>query len=211
MKQYFFLLIFLISVNLSAKEAKSYYNSGDTSTKIKFVGASYLPGTIVLKDGTELKGQVRGWSYSGNNIRAFKFRTKKGEKAQVFKADACKLVLYDGLIIISLPKKLKKMEGKRSFYVALYYGKYLTVFQDPDATVVGKSADSISFNEGQVLSYLMLKDKELHKISKLRFRKRMLEACNDRKKFVERAKDKKWFTYNNVYKVAHFYNQTRGQ
>jgi hypothetical protein len=211
MKQYIYLLMFLISVNLSAQEAKSYYNGGNTSTQVKYVGAGYLPGTIVLKDGTELKGQVRGSSYSGNNVRSFKFRTKKGEKAQVFKADACKLVLYDGLIIISLPKKLKKMEGKRSFYVALYYGKYLTVFQDPDANVVERSPGSISFNDGQMLSYLMLKDKELHKISKLRFRKRMLEACNDSKKFVERAKDKKWFTYDNVYKVAHFYNQTRGQ
>ena len=179
--------MFLISVNLSAQEAKSYYNSGNTSTQVKYVGAGYLPGTIVLKDGTELKGQVRGSSYSGNNVRSFKFRTKKGEKAQVFKA------------------------GKRSFYVALYYGKYLTVFQDPDANVVERSPGSISFNDGQMLSYLMLKDKELHKISKLRFRKRMLEACNDSKKFVERAKDKKWFTYDNVYKVAHFYNQTRGQ
>ena len=77
------------------------------------------------------------------------------------------------------------MEGKRSFYVALYYGKYLTVFQDPDANVVERSPGSISFNDGQMLSYLMLKDKELHKISKLRFRKRMFEACNDSKKFVK--------------------------
>ena len=46
-----FLILGLTSV---AQTTKSYYNSGNTSTTKKFVGASWLPGTILLADGSEI-------------------------------------------------------------------------------------------------------------------------------------------------------------
>lgn len=209
MKKIGFLVIFLMTLSAQAQKTGRYYNSGNTTTKVKYVGAMWLPGTIVLANGTELKGQVRGSSYVGNNIRSFKYRSQKGEKALVFKAEQCRLVRYDDLIVLSMPKNMKKKSGKRRFYVAMYYGEYLTVLQDPDANVATGSPGSIIFNKDQQLSFLVLKDGVLQKFTKMRFRKPFLKLCKDNAKFVARASNKKWFNYNNIYKIAHYYNQTR--
>ena len=64
-------------------------------------------------------------------MSSFRFRKEKGAETVTYKADDCKQVVYDGLNIISLPKNLKKPDGKRRFYVAIYYGKKFSVLQDP--------------------------------------------------------------------------------
>ena len=121
----------------------------------------------------------------------------------------CQLISYDGLIILSLPKNLKKKFGKRMFYVALYYGEHLTIFQNPKAEVASSYSGSITFNEGQMLSYLALKDGQISKITKLRFRNQMKNIAWDNQKFMGRTTDRSWFKYDNIYKIAHFYNQTK--
>ncbi|CAI8326576.1 MAG: Uncharacterised protein [Flavobacterium sp. SCGC AAA160-P02] len=207
------LLFFCISSIGQTKNA--FYNSGNNSTTKKYVGASWLKGTIILSDGSELNGQVRGYSYKGNDINSFRYRSKKGDKAITIKADMCELISYDGLIILSLPKNLKKKSGKRRFYVALYHGEHLTIFQNPKAQVSesgyasASGNNAISFNEGQMLSFLVLKDGEFSKLTALNFRKQMKKITSDNKKFMERTKDKRWFKYDNIYKIAHFYNQTK--
>jgi|TARA_R110000822_G_scaffold119406_2_gene252381 hypothetical protein len=192
-----------------AQNTTSYFNNGNTTTQKKYVGASWLPGIIVMEDGRELKGDVRGYSYTGNDIKSFKYRTKKGEKAQKFKAEDCKLIIYDDLIVLSLPKNIKKKSGKRKFYVTIYYGEHLSVFQNPKANVATRTPGAMMFNENQMLSFLVLKDGEIDKLTKLRFRKPMSKICKDNEKFIARSKDKKWFKYDNIYKIAHFYNQTK--
>ena len=209
MKNINIFLWLIIGFISQAQNTTSYFNNGNTTTQKKYVGASWLPGTIVLEDGSELKGDVRGSSYTGNDIRSFKYRTKKGEKAKSFKADDCELVMYDGLIVLSLPKNMKKNSGKRKFYVTIYYGEHLSIFQNPKADVATRTSGSIMFNENQMLSFLVLKDGEIDKLTKFRFRKPMLKICNDNQKFLARAKDKKWFQYDNIYKIAHYYNQTK--
>jgi len=211
MKKINILLWLIIGFGSQAQNTTSYFNNGNTSTQIKYVGASWLPGTIVMEDGSELKGDVRGSSYVGNDIKSFKYRTKKGEKARRFKADECKLVMYDGLIILSLPKNIKKKSGKRKFYVAIYYGEHLSVFQNPKADVASRTPGSTMFNENQMLSFLVLKDNEIDKLTKFRFRKPMSKICKDNEKFITRTKDKKWFRYDNIYKIAHYYNQTKSK
>lgn len=193
----------------TAQEGRTFYNSGNSSTTKKYVGASWLQGTIILADGSELNGQVRGYSYKGNDINSFRYRLKKGDKARTIKADDCTLISYDGLIILSLPKNLKKKFGKRMFYVALYYGEHLTIFQNPKAEVASSYSGSITFNEGQMLSYLALKDGQISKITKLRFRNQMKNIAWDNQKFMGRTTDRSWFKYDNIYKIAHFYNQTK--
>jgi|TARA_B110000238_G_scaffold149415_1_gene161134 hypothetical protein len=216
MKKFISLILFLyLSLTFTAQTAQSFYNTANSSTTKKYVGASWLQGTIVLADGSELNGQVRGFSYKGNDINSFRYRLKKGEKARTIKADACKLVSYDGLIVLSLPKNLKKKAGKRKFYVALYYGEHLTIFQDPKAQISdsgyasasGKSA--IVFNQGQMLSFLALKNGEFSKLKAINFRKQMRKITSDNEKFMKRTSDKKWFKYKNIYKIAHYYNQTK--
>ena len=216
MKKFISLILFLyLSLTFTAQTAQSFYNTANSSTTKKYVGASWLQGTIVLADGSELNGQVRGFSYKGNDINSFRYRLKKGEKARTIKADACKLVSYDGLIVLSLPKNLKKKAGKRKFYVALYYGEHLTIFQDPKAQISdsgyasasGKSA--IVFNQGQMLSFLALKNGEFSKLKAFNFRKQMRKITSDNEKFMKRTSDKKWFKYKNIYKIAHYYNQTK--
>ena len=218
MKKFISLILFLyLSLTFTAQTAQSFYNTANSSTTKKYVGASWLQGTIVLADGSELNGQVRGFSYKGNDINSFRYRLKKGEKARTIKADACKLVSYDGLIVLSLPKNLKKKAGKRKFYVALYYGEHLTIFQDPKAQISdsgyasasGKSA--IVFNQGQMLSFLALKNGEFSKLKAFNFRKQMRKITSDNEKFMKRTSDKKWFKYKNIYKIAHYYNQTKNQ
>lgn len=212
MRKQLIIFAFLILGSTSvAQTTKSYYNSGDTSTTKKFVGASWLPGTILLADGSELVGQVRGYAYKGNDISSFRYRVKKGDKARTIKAIDCQLISYDGLIILSLPKNLKKKAGKRMFYVALYYGEHLTIFQNPKAEVASGFSGSITFNEGQMLSYLALKDGQISKITKLRFRSQMKNIGWDNQKFMKRTNDRSWFKYDNIYKIAHFYNQTKNQ
>ena len=218
MKKLFTIIsILCMCVTSTAQETRTFYNKGNTSTSIKYVGASWLQGIIVLADGSELVGQVRGYSYKGNDINSFRYRLKKGEKARTIKADACKLISYDGLIILSLPKKLKKKGGKRKFYVALYYGEHLTVFQNPKAQVsengyVSTSGNNaVTFNEGQMLSFLVLKNAEFSKLTALNFRKQMKRITSDNDKFMKRTSDKKWFKYGNIYKIVHYYNQTKNQ
>ena len=171
-----------VGITSTAQDEHTFYNSGNSSTTKKYVGASWLQGTIILADGSELVGQVRGYSYKGNDINSFRYRLKKGEKARTIKADECTLISYDGLIILSLPKNLKKKEGKRKFYVALYYGEYLTVFQNPKAEVSESGYASASgnnavvFNEGQMLSFLALKNGKISKLTALNFRKQMKKS-----------------------------------
>ncbi|MGB2128190.1 MAG: hypothetical protein ACPHXR_01805 [Flavicella sp.] len=203
----YFSLLFLCLFVTNAQS--KYYNNGDTSTQKKHVGAMWLSGTIVLLDGTELKGDVRGSSYTGDDIRSFRYRSEKGEKSVYYKAKDCKLVQYDGLTVLSLPKNLKKNSGKRKFYVALYYGKHMSVLQNPKAEIANGEAGKITFNNDQMLSYLILKDNEMNKITKLFFRKKMKKIVGDNKQFMERSSDKKWFNYDNLYNLAHFYNQTK--
>ena len=206
-----------VGITSTAQDEHTFYNSGNSSTTKKYVGASWLQGTIILADGSGLVGQVRGYSYKGNDINSFRYRLKKGDKARTIKADECTLISYDGLIILSLPKNLKKKEGKRKFYVALYYGEYLTVFQNPKAEVSESGYASASgnnavvFNEGQMLSFLALKNGKISKLTALNFRKQMKKITSDNKKFIKRASDKKWFKYKNIYKIAHYYNQTKNQ
>ena len=218
MKKLITIIAFLcVGLTSTAQEGRTFYNSGNSSTTKKYVGASWLQGTIVLADGSELNGQVRGYSYKGNDINSFRYRLKKGDKARTIKADACTLISYDGLIILSLPKNLKKKTGKRKFYVTLYYGEHLTVFQNPKAQISeggyasASGNNAVSFNEGQMLSFLALKNGEISKLTALNFRKQMRKITSDNKKFMERTSDKKWFKYGNIYKIAHYYNQTKNQ
>jgi len=207
-RTYVSVLILFLSILVSSAQSK-YYNSGDTSTKKKHVGAKWLKGTIVLLDGTELKGDVRGSSYTGDDIRSFRYRPEKDVKSVYYKAKDCQLVIYDDLIVVSLPKNLKKNSGKRKFYVALYYGEHMSVLQNPKADIASGEAGKITFNNDQMLSYLILKDNDISKITKLFFKKKMKKLLGDNKKFIERSSDKKWFNYNNLYKLAHYYNQTK--
>ena len=216
MRKFTTIILFLcLSLTCTAQTDRTFYNNGNSSTTKKYVGASWLQGTIVLADGSELNGQVRGYSYKGNDINSFRYRLKKGDKARTIKADACKLISYDGLIILSLPKNLKKKEGKRKFYVALYYGEQLTIFQNPKAEISNSGYASASgnnavvLNEGQMLSFLAFKNGEISKLSALRFRKQMKKITSDNEKFTKRTSDKKWFKYDNIYKIAHYYNQTK--
>lgn len=209
MKKITILLWLIVGFSSQAQGTTSYFNSGNTTTQKKYVGASWLPGTIVMEDGIELKGDVRGYSYKSNDIRSFMYRAKKGEKPRTFKADDCKLVIYDDLIVLSLPKNIKKKSGKRSFYVTIYYGEHLSIFQNPKANVATGISGSIIFNQNQMLSFLVLKEGKIDKLTKLKFRKPMLAICSDNEVFLARTKDKKWFKYDNIFKIAHFYNQTK--
>ena len=121
------------------------------------------------------------------------------------------------MIILSLPKNLKKKEGKRKFYVVLYYGEHLTIFQNPKAQVSesgyasASGNNAVAFNQGQMLSFLAFKNGEISKLTALRFRKQMKKITSDNEKFMERTSNKKWFKYDNIYKIAHYYNQTKNQ
>ena len=62
-----------------------------------------------------------------------------------------------------------------------------------------------------MLSYLALKDGRISKLTALSFKKQMRRLCYDNEKFMSRTTDKKWFKYDNIYKVTHFYNQTKNK
>ena len=53
-KQLIIFAFLILGFTSVAQTTKSYYNSGNTSTTKKFVGASWLPGTILLADGSEI-------------------------------------------------------------------------------------------------------------------------------------------------------------
>ena len=125
-----------------------------------------------------------------------------------YKAEDCHLVVYDGLSILSLPKNPKKPKGKRLFYVALYHGTHFSLLQDPKAKSVQAGGGNVSLNPGQNLSFLGLKDGELHKINRLSFKKQLQKLLGDSPQWAKKAKDKKWFKYNNLVEIAKFYDET---
>ena len=99
------------------------------------VSGQWKEGAVVLNDGQTLEGQVRGQTYKGNDVQSFRYRKEKGTEAVTYKADDCRQVIYDGLNVVAVPKNLKKPNGKKRFYIALYYGKKLSVYQDPKASL----------------------------------------------------------------------------
>ena len=208
---FFALLLFPFTTNAQIifGENAKFYNSYNNPTEEQFVGASWKDGTIVLNDDSEITGDVRGYTYRGSDINSFRYRKMKGEKAQTFKADDCKLILYDDLRIISLPKNLKKMSGKKRFFVAMLLGEHLTIFQDPDANTASSGSNEIILNEGQMLNFLALKDGEVSKLTKMNFRKQIKKLCSDNAAWVTKSADKKWLKYDNMYEIAAFYNASK--
>ncbi len=219
--KFFLCLFLLISSTIYSQDLSKYYNTGNTTMSKKWVNSNWEVGTIMLSDGSEIKGDVKG-VYGNKGVSSFKFRKKKGDDTRKIKAEDCLLVSVNSIITLSLPKNLKKKSGKKSFYVAMYYGKYLTVFENPEASTangqstsllgrgLGKSTD-FKQGGGRMLSFLALKDNEFSKLTALNFRKQMKKLCGDNKKWTSRTSDKKWFQYDNLYKVTHFYNQTKSK
>ena len=108
-----------------------------------------------------------------------------------------------------MPKNHKKPQGKRRFYVALYYGEKFSVLQDPKgSSAAGGGGAGLVFNQGEMLSFLASKDGELVKINKLNFKKKIKKLLSDNKHCLEKMKDKKWFKYGNIYEIADHYNGT---
>ena len=184
------------------------YSSANYDTTKKNISGAYSSGTIILNDGKVLEGQVRAYLYKGNDVSAFKYRVSKGDKAQKFSADDCSNIIVNGLQVVSLPKKFKKPNGKKRFYVAIYHGENFSVFEDPKATVVNARPGELTLNNGQMLSMLALKNNELTKISKFNFRKKMRLLCGDSSEWKQQAEDKKWFKYDNIFTIASFYNES---
>lgn len=203
MKHLLFFIAFIPIFSLA-----QIYTEANAHTNFNTVSAQWSPGTIITNEGDELEGDVRGFSYKGNDIKSFRYRAQKGATVDTYKADACKQVIYDGLNIISLPKNFKKPEGNKRFYIAIYYGKHFSVLQDPKVSVVNAGPGSMIMNQGQMLNFLGLKNNELHKISKLWFKKQIKNLLSDNPQWVSKTKDKKWFKYSNIYEVADFYNDT---
>lgn len=87
--------------------------------KVQKVFGQWRSGAIITEAGKTLEGEFRGFSYKANDVSSFRFRKEKGAETVTYKADDCNKVVYDGLNIISLPKNLKKPNGKRRFYVAM--------------------------------------------------------------------------------------------
>ena len=200
MQRFIFLFFFVNSILFTGQAQDTF---GTT-----VVDSYWAPGTITLPDGTVLEGEVRGYLYNGPEVKSFRFRTAKGETATTYKAEDCHLVVYDGLSVLSLPKNPKKPSGKRLFYVALYHGTHFSLLQDPKAKSVQAGGGNVSLNLGQNLSFLGLKDGGLHKISRLSFKKQLQKLLGDNPQWAKKAKDKKWFKYNNLVEIAQFYDET---
>lgn len=172
------------------------------------VSGQWKEGAVVLNDGQTLEGQVRGQTYKGNDVQSFRYRKEKGTEAVTYKADDCRQVIYDGLNVVAVPKNLKKPNGKKRFYIALYYGKKLSVYQDPKASIAtGGGAAGLIFNQDELLSYLAYKDGQLIKITRLNFKKQMKKLLADHDPSTQKSKDKKWFKYDNIFEIADLYNQ----
>ena len=174
------------------------------------VSGQWLNGTVMLNDGSMIDGQVRGYIFKGNDVKSFRFREKKGAEVLTYRPDDCKQVGYEGLNIISLPKNLKKPQSKRRFYIAVYYGEHFSVLQNPKANSTSTDlTGGLSLNSGEMQNVLALKGNQLVKVNRLNFKKQFRKMLSDNKEWAQKAKDKKWFKYSNVYDVADHYNTTK--
>lgn len=173
------------------------------------VSGQWFAGTVILNNGETLNGEVRGYMYKGNDVKSFRYRTEKGSEVTTYNADNCVQIVYNGLNIISLPKNLKKPEGKKRFYIALYHGEHFSVLQDPKTSIASGGGNAgLVTNQGEMLSFLAYKDKQLVKVNKLNFKKQMKRLLSENKEWLKKAGDKKWFKYSNVYGIADHYNDT---
>ncbi|PXX98933.1 hypothetical protein DF185_16305 [Marinifilum breve] len=164
----------------------------------------WLPGHVVLNTGEKVNGQVRGWMKKGRQVVSIKFRKSKDDKTVIYKAKDIREVKQEDLLIVSVKKKKNK---KAQFYITIYQGDYLSAYYDPEAKRVSRL--STALNVGQYLSFLVFKDGELKKITKLNFRKPIAKLCSDNEKWVELAENKEWFQYSNLYEVVKVYNEQR--
>jgi len=200
MKKIVLFILFVFLLNLSnAQISISTYSDA----RPKKISGQWKTGSIKLNDGSIKEGETKVFMYSGKNIKAMKFRSKKGADAEKFKAENCKLVIWDGTHILSLPKNFKKPNKGNRFYVALYHGKNILVLYDPKAN---ESSDG--FGQGEALSVLVYKGNAVFKVSKLKFRKQIKKICSDNAAWVEKSSNKKWLKYKNLFEVAKFYDQS---
>ena len=202
------LLFTLLFVPLLVNAQFFLYSEANEHTRVKEVGSIWRDGIIVDRNGQQIKGQIRGYLFNGKDVKSFRYRPEKEAKAITYKADDCLQVFYDDLIVVSLPKKLKKPAGNRRFYITIYFGEKLSILQDPKAKVASASPNMFTLNEGQMLNMLVFKDNKLHKLSKLKFRKQIRKLLSDSPSWKEKAKDKKWLKYDNIFEVAEFYNKS---
>ena len=171
------------------------------------VNGVWKKGSVLMNDGTKKNGETRASTFTGDNIKSMKFRLEKGAEVEVFKAEDCKYVEWDNTFVISLPKNFKKPTKGNMFYTALYSGENISVLMDPDATVSEEG-----LNKTEKLNVLVLKKNELTKVTKMNFKGSMKKLCADNKTFIDKTiSDKKWFKYDNLYTITHYYNQIKAK
>ena len=125
-------------------------------------------GFVILKNGYVLEGQVKGFTYTGNDLKNLKYRKAKGESAEKYGADDVNYITWDQTYILSLPKNFKKPQKGNRLYTVIYSGKHITVLFDPNANL----AES-GFNAGEALNVLVLKDNMITKVTKMKFKKQI--------------------------------------
>ena len=202
-------LLLLFFLPFVAHSQTYIYSKANYDTSVKAVSGAWKKGFIVDGRGNKIEGEIRGFLFKGDDVKSFRYRPAKGEKSITYKAEDCLQVFYGDLIIVSLPKNLKKPEGKRRFYVTVYFGEHFSVLQDPKASTVEAAPNMLTLNQGQMLNMLGFKDNKLHKLSKLKFRKQIKKLLSDNPKWVEKAMDKKWLKYDNIFAVLRYYNETK--
>lgn len=201
------LLITLLFIPFFTNAQTYMYVEANADTRTKTVSGGWKKSTIIDRSGRVIEGEVRGYLYKGDDVKSFRYRPDKDSKGVTYKADDCLQVFYDDLIIVSLPKNLKKPAGKRQFYITIYFGEHLSILQDPNAKVAEAQPNSFIMNEGQMLNLLAFKDNKIYKLSKLKFRKQIRKLLADSPEWTAKAADKKWLKYDNIYEVANFYNE----
>ncbi|QTE24022.1 hypothetical protein [Polaribacter cellanae] len=196
-------LLFIFAIVATTKAQTTI--SIDSDVQGKSITGVWKKGLVVLKDGTVKEGETKGYSFSGDQVKTMKFRADKDADTEKFKANDCKLIKWGDTFIVPVLKNFKKPKKGYKFYVALYYGKNISVYFDPKANKAGFGG----INFGENLSFLVHKDNKLTKIKKYKYRKQIRKLFGDNPTWVEKSKDKKWFKYRNIFEVAEFYDKNK--
>ena len=173
----------------------------------KTISGEWKKGSVILKNGDVLEGQVKGFTYTGNDLKNVKYRKAKGESAEKYSADDVNYITWDQTYILSLPKNFKKPQKGNRLYTAIYSGKHITVLFDPNANVAEPG-----LNAGEALNVLVLKDNMITKVTKMKFKKQLMELCKDNDQWHNKVMDKankKWYNYSNIFEVVKDYDTTK--
>ncbi|MFK7812702.1 MAG: hypothetical protein AB8B59_09425 [Maribacter sp.] len=184
------MMIFLfLSLGVTTQNA-----SGQDSTKNGM--HQWKEGFIILKDGARYFGEVRCFVRSGALSGQIEFRKDATDFSQTFLVNTCDFVQWGDLELTSLPNTTRKNPFDKLFCMTSFVGNTISLYFEPKFTKSSKPKS---------MRFIVLKEGVFTSVTKINFKRKMSSLFSGSAIWKQKATDKQWFSYANIYEVVKFY------